>query len=283
MALETLPLATTFVRGGIEIHHAEAGAGPALVFVHGGFGDWRSWAPQWSEFVSHYRCISYSRRFSVPNRNATLSADHSVLVEADDLDELLDAWGAAPAILVGTSYGAYTALALALKSPHKVRSLVIAEPPVMGWADRTPGGREVRLAFEREVLMPAELAFQRGETEHAVLLLTEGINGSAPSSAHTPLGRARRLENARAMRLLLNSNEPFPQLDETQVRRLDKPTLLIAGVHTQPIHDAIYRALCGVMPQAEHVRIPDCGHGAHRDNPAAFNEVVLGFLRNRLA
>jgi pimeloyl-ACP methyl ester carboxylesterase len=48
------------------------------------------------------------------------------------------------------------------------------------------------------------------------------------------------------------------------------------------IHDVIYRALCGVMTQAEQRRIPGCGHGAHRDNPAAFNETVLAFLRERL-
>ena len=55
----------------------------------------------------------------------------------------------------------------------------------------------------------------------------------------------------------------------------------MAGAHTQPIHDVVYRALCGVMRQAEQVRIARCGHGAHRDNPVAFNDTVLAFLRRR--
>ena len=95
MLPEALPLARTVVRDGVEFHHAEAGAGRTLVFVHGAFGDWRSWAPQWDAFVPHFRCISYSRRFSVPNRNEMGSHDHGVGVEADDLDALLGAWGAA--------------------------------------------------------------------------------------------------------------------------------------------------------------------------------------------
>lgn len=281
MDLETLPLARTVLRGGIEIHHAEAGSGVPLVFVHGGFGDWRSWAPQWLAFVTRYRCISYSRRYSTPNRNEASLGRHSVHAEADDLEALLDAWQATPAIVVGTSYGAYTALVLALRAPHKLRALAIAEPPVLPLADRVPGGRDARQAFERDVLMPAEHAFQRGEIEHAVRLLTLGINGTAPSAATSAEGLARRLENAQAMRMLLASREPFPALDETALRRLDLPVLLLAGARTEPIHDAVWRALCGALPQARHQRIPDCGHGAHRDSPAAFNEVVLSFLRHR--
>ncbi len=279
--LQALPLRRTMVAGDVEIHHAESGTGRALVFVHGGFGDWRSWAPQWAAFVPHYRCITYSRRYSVPNDNALRGGEHSVRVEADDLGELLDAWRAAPAVIVGTSYGAYTALALALESPHKVCALVLTEPPVMRWADRVPGGRAARESFEREVLTPAAHAFERGEVDTAVRLLTDGINGTAPSSANTPEGLATRRENLRAMQALLSGGDPFPALDETRLRRLDKPTLLVAGARTQPIHDAIYKAACSVMPHAEHERLPDCGHGAHRDNPAAFNAAVLAFLRRQ--
>ena len=64
-----LPLQRTIIKGDIEIHFAEAGDGAPLVFVHGVLGDLRTWAPQWDAFTPHYRCISYSRRYSVPNEN----------------------------------------------------------------------------------------------------------------------------------------------------------------------------------------------------------------------
>jgi esterase len=148
----------------------------------------------------------------------------------------------------------------------------------MHLADRLLGGKQVRRKFELEVLFPADAAFKAGDTEQAVKLLVEGINGTTPNFATSKIGMARRLENARAMRCLLASEEPFPQLDEEHLRTLEVPTLLLAGERTEPIHDAIFKALSQVMTQAAPVRIPACGHGAHRDNPNAFNEVVMGFV-----
>jgi pimeloyl-ACP methyl ester carboxylesterase len=280
MLLQECLLRRTWVNGAGEFHYVEAGEGTPLVFVHGGFGDWQSWSPQWESFVPHFRCITYSRRHSQPNRNDPSAPYEGVNDDARDLASLLDAWHAAPAILVGTSYGAFTALVLAMHARHKVRALVLAEPPVLSWADRVPGGTTARRAFERDVLAPSREAFRSGNTEAAVRILAAGINGTAPgTSAVTPAGLLQRARNVQAMRALLAANDPFPDLDQEHVRRLDVATLLLAGERTEPIHDAAFQALCRVMTQARHARVPDCGHGSHRDNPAAFNEVALEFLR----
>lgn len=271
-------LARVVLADGTEFHYCEAGEGRPLVFVHGGMGDWSSWQPQWSDFVRHYRCISYSRRFSSPNRNRMAFDDHSVRREAQDLAALLRVWSARPAILVATSYGAYTALQLALTEPDSVFALALTEPPVLPLADRVPGGRDARLQFEREVLAPADRAFRAGRAQEAVELLTLGINGAGPGEAASAEGRARRLRNAEAMRALALSNDPYPALDEASLARLRVPTLLLTGEHTMPVHRATTTALAQVMPAARLLRLPDCGHGVHRDNPAAFNDAVLKFL-----
>lgn len=282
MSLENVAVQRTRIAGGIDIHYAEAGRGRPLVFVHGGFGDWLSWAPQWPAFVPHFRCITYSRRYSTPNANRCTDTDHSVIAEASDLNALLDAWKVDSPILVGTSYGAYTILQLALTSRRKLGALALTEPPVLPFADLVPGGRAARIAFEEDVLRPANEAFAIGETDRAVRLLTTGINGGAPGEATSAEGLARRLRNAEAMRALAASSCAYPALNIDQLRALDVPTLLLSGQNTQPIHSAIFRSLCELMPQAEHMRVTESGHGVHRDNPEAFNEIVLQFLNARL-
>lgn len=266
------------LRDGAEIHYAEAGAGQPLVFVHGGMGDLTSWDPQWLAFTPRHRCISYSRRFSWPNRNRLVVRDHSVHREAADLAELLAAWNARPAVVVGTSYGAYTALQLALVDPTAVRALALTEPPVLPFADQVPGGREARLRFEREVLEPSNRAFEAGDAQLAVRLLTAGINGSGAGEASTAQGLARRTRNAEAMRALALSNQPYPALDEAALSRLKVPILLLRGERTEPIHRATFAALSGLLAEPVLDCIADAGHGVHRDNPGAFNERVLRFL-----
>lgn len=281
MTFSTLPLQHVQIPRNIEIHYVEAGTGDALIFVHGGMGDWQSWAPQWQDFVPHFRCISYSRRFSSPNRNPLDTSTHSVMAEAQDLAALMDAWDAAPATLVGTSYGAYTSLALALRWPRKVRALALTEPPVLPFADRVPGGREARERFEREVLRPSDAAFAAGETDHAIHILTGGINGLDSKEAMSAAGLAHRRRNAEAMRALALSNEAYPALDLEAIGALDMPVLLLRGANTQAVHRATFSALSELMPRAQAIEVPDAGHGVHRDNPALFNRLVLQFLAER--
>lgn len=275
-----LPLHRTTVSRNTEIHFAQGGQGAPLVFVHGGMGDWSSWAPQWDAFTPHFRCTTYSRRYSSPNRNPLQGTTHSVLAEAQDLVQLLDQWCDRPAILVGTSYGAYTALQAALTAPLRVRALAITEPPVLPFADEVPGGQAARLQFQREVLDPATEAYQQGDPEQAVRVLTDGINGLGLGEAGTPEGRARRLRNAQAMQALCLSSDAYPALDRDALQALRLPILLTHGDRTQAIHRATTQALSRYLPQARVVQVADSGHGVHRDNPQAFNTLVLDFLRS---
>lgn len=282
-SFDALPVRRATV-GDLEFHYVEEGAGTPLVFIHGLAGDYRTWAPQWSAFAAPggagYRCISYSRRFNAPNRNSKPSTNHSALVEAQDLAALLGTWHAQPSILVGSSYGAFIALAMALDTPELVKALVIVEPPMMGWADFVPRGRQVREAFDRDIRQPARAAFERDDDAEGIALLTGGIVGADAMARMTPSAMKRRLDNVLAAKALSLSSDEFPMLSPERVRLFSRPTLLLAGANTPPIHDVIYRALCSVMTQATQRRIPDAGHGVAKDNASAFNRCVLDFLAN---
>jgi pimeloyl-ACP methyl ester carboxylesterase len=276
--IEAEAVRRTVLSDGLEFHHVEAGQGTPLVFLHGVLGDWRTWAPQWADFVPHFRCIAYSRRYNWPNRNDRPQPDHSAFVEADDLARLMDTWQTGPAVLVGSSYGAYTALSLAVRHPGKVRALVLLEPPMLRWADFSEAGRRAREHFEREVRDPARKALLEGEDTRGVLLLTGGIVGRTAMGGLSAQSIARRLENAASIRMLTLSSDEFPMIAPQQVLAVRVPTLLLAGQQTPTIHDEVFRNLCAVMTQARTARIPDAGHGAARDNPQVFNRLTRSFL-----
>src|SRR5438093_672136 len=80
--------------GNVKLHyidkgHRTPGSGTPVVFVHGGLQDYRQWLPQLDRFAKDYRVILYSRRYNYPNVNRPIIPDHSALVDAHDLADLL--------------------------------------------------------------------------------------------------------------------------------------------------------------------------------------------------
>ncbi len=279
---DTESLHTALLPSGVALGYDEAGQGHPLVFIHGVMGDWRSWDDQWPTFTAHYRCVRYSRRYNHPNRNSMASPDHSALHEADDLLGLLNHLGWDRAVLVGSSYGSFIALALALQQPQRCAALVLSEPPMMKYAQLSAAGREAEARFRADVIEPANAAFRRGDDETGARIMTGGINGQGTQTL-TPEAMRRRLQNIVAMKTLALSSDEFPWLSPEQLAGLTQPVLLLAGERTPPIHAEIFRNVCAAMPQAEKLIVPGAGHGTSRDNPSFFNAHVLDFLDRHAA
>ena len=126
---------------GARLEYTDAGRGEPLVFVHGSLEDLRIWRRQVDLFSPCYRVIAYSRRYHHPNA-APGAGDpaYAASLHAADLAGLIEKLNLAPAHLVTSSFGGCVALALAVARPELVRSLVLAEPPLMPWLERIPGG-----------------------------------------------------------------------------------------------------------------------------------------------
>ena len=148
---------------------------------------------------------------------------------------------------------------------------------MMKYASHTPQGQAVANAFRREVIEPANAAFQAGDDERAAQIMTGGINGGR-SAVNTGEAMARRLQNLRALKMLALSSDEFPLLSPLQLAQLTMPMLLLAGQQTQPVHRAIFNNVCAALPQARHAWIEGAGHGVTREQPDAFNRMVLDFL-----
>ena len=262
---------------GVELHYAEGGSGEPLIFVHGVMGDWLTWAPQWPAFCASHRCITYSRRYNHPNRNAMPSPDHSALIEAEDLAQFMTVLGIQRASLVASSYGAFVALALAANRPERVQTIVAVEPAMLCYAEFSAAGRAALSTFKQQVIEPANAAFRVGDDQRGAQIMTGGIHagGATPLDA---AAMARRLQNAHAMRMLALSTNEFPLLAPDVLAGLACPVLLISGRQTAELHAEVFRNVCAAMPQAQVVYIEDAGHPVPRDQPERFNSAALAFL-----
>jgi pimeloyl-ACP methyl ester carboxylesterase len=265
---------------GTRLHYAERGgaAAPAVVFVHLGGSDWRYWEGQLAAFAAAgYRAVSYSRRFALPNANPMIG-DYSPLVDAGDLAGLLEALGAAPAHVVAASAGAYAALLLAADRPALVRSLVLAEPPVMGWARATPAGAAAAGEFLRRVWRAAGDAFRAGDRERAMRTLMDHFVAPGALDRFPPRLRRRVMDNARDWEAHTTSADPFPALDPERVRAVAAPTLLLSGDRTLPLHRLVDAELARLLPDVRRVTVEGASHDIWADRGEQCRALALGFL-----
>jgi pimeloyl-ACP methyl ester carboxylesterase len=270
--------ATRVVVSGVELHYIEQGHGDPVILLHGGQGDYRAWSPQILVLKPHYRVISYSRRYHYPNDNPIAGTSHSALVDAEDLAALMAQLGLESAHLVGTSYGAFTALAFAVKHPEMVRSLVLAEPPIHQWVTGDARGAALYQQFMSTVHEPAGQAFARGDTEAAMRVLVDAFDGPGAFKKLPSENRAAIMSNARFFQALMASSDPYPSLPRDEVSRLGMPVLIVKGAETDELHKLVAEEVGRVLPQAQRVTIPWAGHGSPRQNPDSFNYAMLEFL-----
>ena len=266
---------------GVELHYVERGRGEPLILLHGGQGDYRSWAPQMEAFSERYRVISYSRRYNFPNDNPLTSRYRSAYTDADDLAALIRRLKLGRVHLVGTSAGALAALVLAVEHPGMARSLVLAEPPVHRWAKDDPNGEPLYKEFMAAIWEPAAAAFKAGDDRGAMRVLVDGFGGAGRFDRLPPEAREVAMQNSHFFKVATALADPFPELSKEKVRRLRVPVLIVTGENTIRIHKFVNDELARLLPKAERVTIPEAGHGSARENPRAFNEAALRFLGGR--
>jgi pimeloyl-ACP methyl ester carboxylesterase len=272
------PVPTKIVVNGVELHYISAGAGEPLVLLHGGQGDYRAWEPQMRELARYFRVVSYSRRYHYPNENPQSATDHAAGVEADDLEALIKALRLGRVHLVGTSMGAAAALTLAVSRPRMVRSLVIAEPPILAWAKAFADGGALYRDFFARIQDPARAAFAAGDDAGAMRFFVDGSAAPGRFDSLAPDERASIMQNAGFFRMMTRSENPYPELSRREVRNLRMPVLVITGEKTVEIHRRIDEELSRLIPRARSATIPNAGHGSPQENPAVFTEVLINFL-----
>jgi esterase len=221
------------------------------------------------------------RRSARPKYNQEIVPDYSAIVDAADLAALIRRLQLAPAHLVGASIGGVAALFVAVEHPELVRTLVLAEPPVLRWALDLPGGKAMFDRFFDEAFRPAGEAFRAGEPERAMALLTDAFLGEGTFARFPDALRQKVMRTARDWAAQTMSVAPFPDLARDAVRAITAPVLLLSGARTIPIHALVDRELAQLLPHAKRLVIPDAAHDLWADQPERCREATLAFLSER--
>ena len=106
---------------GAAVSLIRAGEGPTLFWVPGADGVKETWSYQLSAFARRYSVLAADLR-------ARFSPEATFDRFADDIAELIEAYGTGPVVLIGQSLGSAIALRFATRYPELLRGLVLCNP-----------------------------------------------------------------------------------------------------------------------------------------------------------
>jgi esterase len=252
---------------GVSLYYEEHGTGDPIVCLHGSGSSAAFWTDAAHVLAARGRVIVYDRRgFSRSERPEPYETN--VHEQADDAAALIDALRAAPAVVIGRSYGGAVAIDLALRYPDRVRALALLEgdAPSLS-ADATEW---------LEAL--ARAAFAAAERDEASVAETV-IGAVAGEDAWSSLPEeAREIFTANGPAIVAELKGGFPEVGVEQLATIDRPTLLVAAKESlQPGYAEVTSRMAEAMPSARVEWV----EGGHLIDPA--HPVVLAFLDEVMA
>jgi pimeloyl-ACP methyl ester carboxylesterase len=246
------------------------GPGPVVVLLHGFPLNRKMWAGQETEIGSVYRVIAPDLRGH--GETAAPEGVYTMDDMADDVMETLDALQIRePVVLGGLSMGGYIALSAVLRYPDRFRALMLMDTRAGADAAETARGRlamanQVDSTGKNDAVIEGMLArlfspFTRQNRAH-LIDFAHGLMVKTPARAV-----------AGALRGMAARPDCTPDLP-----RIALPTLVLVGEDDLITPPDVARVMAEALPQARLEIIPEAGHLAPLENPAASNRAILEFL-----
>lgn len=265
-----------FIQAGeLRLHYHEAGAGSALLMIHGGGPG----ASGWSNYRRNIDALAQHYRVIIPDLPGFSQSDKPLITGsvyqyyADALWNLLAALGVETTHIVGNSLGGAAAIKMALTQPDRVARLVL-----MGAGGGLPlftprpseGQRHLFKYYEGEGPTPEKLsAFLDCMVYDRTMITDELFKERLQASLLPGLKES----------WIFNPNRP-PVLEPIwkYYDQIQQPTLLIWGRDDRTIPlDHAWMALNQIPDVRLHV-FGKTGHWAQWERAEEFNRLILAFL-----
>lgn len=264
---------------GAQLPYVEHGKGETVVLVHGSNSDHRIWDELRNTIASSCRVIAVSQRYFGKDDWADNGEKFSISTHADDLAEFVASLRDGPVTIVGWSYGGGVALAMAAHNPALVKRMFLYEPSLTSFvADQDDAQRALddRLAM----MSAAKPLAAAGDLNGAVRLFMDGVNGEPGAFDRlAPQVRTLMIENARMLPLLFAGPAP-PSIKDVHLRQLAFPVTIALGEESRAGYQIAARAAATLLPNGRLSVIRGARHLWPVQEPHAFCETVLSFLRS---
>ena len=249
-----------------EMRHGyrESGTGPALVFVHGVLADSRFWEPQLEDLGDSFRVIAWDALGVGGSEDPEPS--FGIDGYAGALAAFMEAIDAAPATVIGLSWGGILALELYRRHADLVASLVLADT-YAGWKGSLDDAEyESRRAAALEQLESGELP--------------GGIPGVVHPDARPEAYRvlADMLADARPAGFGAMARAMLDVDASDVLEQITVPTLLIWGEADRRSTLDVAHDFRTAIADSQLAVIPGAGHVSSLEHPAAFDRAIRDFL-----
>jgi 3-oxoadipate enol-lactonase len=244
----------------------EAGAGPALVFIHGLGWDHRLWLASLARYERGFRVILGDTRGH--GQSDKPPGPYSIAQFADDWIQALDALSVERAIVVGFSQGGMAAQIMAARRPDLVRGLVLACTA----SHVTP---------ESSAIMAQRVQTQLNEGPRAgAIAAANSIFSPAFIKAHPAyiddFLSERVAQDQAALLAASQAGKGFDVRDDLPSIRV--PVLVIAAEEDRLCSAASLQALAQSLPRARFVQIRGSGHMAPVEASEQFHDLLDEYL-----
>jgi pimeloyl-ACP methyl ester carboxylesterase len=264
----------TVKSGTAQLAVSQNGAGQALVFLHAGVADKRSWESliaALSESMGSFHGVSYDRRgFG----DSTFTEERYSRV--GDLVAVLDACKLSSAVLIGNSQGGRIAIDTALLHARRVQALVLIGSAVSGAPEVDSYPADVS-----ELKRKIEAAEAAGDLD-LLNRLEAHLWLDGPSSTEGRVGGAARelfLDMNRRALKAPSVGEATDNVDAwNNLSKIHVPVLLIVGQLDLPQLQERSARMAKIAPNAELVLMKDVAHLPALEAPQQCAEIIAKFL-----
>lgn len=256
-----------YSKGNLVIDYTDDGRGLPVVLLHAFATDRTLWEPQVRALGDRFRIIAPDLR-GFGGSSATDGSAVSMDRYADDVVALLDHLGIRSAVVGGISLGGYVALSYALRYPHRLAGLILAN--TRAGVDN-PEWASFREALVRDIE-------KRGT---AAVVENYGDKPFSPTCAEEVKDRARKMMLRQPVTGLASGVRGMAQRPDRLVglANIRAPTLVISGTQDAYIPSSEGQAMHCAIADSMFVDIVGAGHLSNIDTPGEFNRVVDDFLQ----